>query len=238
MRIATPIASFATLPTLLLLLTAGCATTPPAEPTPLGAGANALAEGAAFYQEHCAECHGADGESTADNPASPNLNSQGLLSIADDAFLNANMSRSRPGANAPESGFAEMDAFAQDYGGPLTSAQIESVVAHVRAWQTEQTINLPPYTAEGAASRGAATYQVCASCHGQQGWSEIAPSLAGATLQETASDSFLRHTILHGRPGTEMVGFDLQSPDVADLIQHVRALGTAAAPGPAATSAP
>jgi elongation factor G len=55
----------------------------------------------------------------------------------------------------------------------------------------------------------------CESCHGRDGWGSVsgnitlAPALAGATFQETATDAFIRHSILNGRPGTTMPLFGL-----------------------------
>ena len=89
----------------------------------------------------------------------------------------------------------------------------------VETVKTEPSVTLEPYTADGAPDAGKKTYdEQCASCHGFDGWSAEAPSLAGIVLQETASDAFLRYATLMGRPGTTMPGFKLEDQEMADLI--------------------
>jgi mono/diheme cytochrome c family protein len=181
--------------------------------------------GLALYTEYCAECHGAEGISTDGNPAAPNLAGQGLLRVADDDYLFENIARARPGPGSEGRDVGRSDAFGEAYGGPLGDDEIRAIIDHIRQWQTEPSIVLEPYRADGDARAGAAIYAVCAPCHGSDGWSNRAPSLAGSTLQDTASDAFLRHTILNGRPGCEMAGFDLTEDEIADLVAHIRTLG-------------
>lgn len=201
---------------------------PPGENQPSSAYSSlSVSRGGKLYEEHCAECHGLDGISTDGNPAAPNLAGQGLLTVADDEFLFENIARPRPGADSEGRDVASSQAFAVENGGPLTEDQIRDVIAYLRQWQTEPSVELEPYTAHGDPRAGAPIYNVCAPCHGADGWSSRAPSLAGETLQDTASDAFFRHTILYGRPGCEMAGFDLDDREIADLIAHIRSLRTA-----------
>jgi mono/diheme cytochrome c family protein len=154
------------------------------------------------------------------------LNSQGLLTTADDDFLRESIARGRPGANGQGRPGTKMPIFDEALGGPLTGAEMDQIVGYVRSWQTEPSVELAPYEARGDTQRGAGLYATyCAACHGADGWSKTAPSLAGETFQETADDSFIRHTILNGRPGTTMVGYQLGETEVADVIAFVRSLG-------------
>jgi len=198
----------------LLFLTAGCTDAATPEPTPEEA----------LYLRFCAVCHGADGRTVPGMASTPHLNSQGLLTVVDDAFLTASIARGRPGENGRDKPGTKMSVYGEEHGGPLSSEEIAQIVRHVRTWQTAPSVELPPYRARGDPDNGRTVYTLCVPCHGQDGWSTTAPSLAGRTLQETASDAFLRHAVLHGRPGTAMPGFRLSEQDLADLIAFVRTL--------------
>ena len=176
------------------------------------------------YEQYCAVCHGVDGRTVADMPSTPNLNSQGLLTVVDDAFLTESISAGRPGDNGHGKPGTKMSAFGPRQSGPLTDQEIAEIVGHIRGWQTEPSLALEPYTADGDAAAGAKVFEACVPCHGQDGWSAAAPSLAGDTFQRIASDAFIRHTVLNGRPGTTMPQFKLSEKEVADLIAHIRSL--------------
>jgi len=198
---------------------AGCG--PETAPTmPAGAGE----DGAALYGRFCAVCHGADGVSVPETHA-PRLRSDALLAIADDRFLTRTIALGRPGANGGDRRGTKMTAFGAEVGGPLGEAEIDRIVAHLRGWQTVPAETLPEYTAAGDPATGGEIYTArCASCHGTDGWGTEAPRLAGATFQQTASDAFIRRTILGGRPGTAMVAFDLSEAEVANLVAFIRTL--------------
>jgi cytochrome c oxidase cbb3-type subunit 3 len=100
---------------------------------------------------------------------------------------------------------------------------------------------------------GAALYRTfCAPCHGAdaKGYkSDNAPSLINPTFLQSASDEYLRRSIVFGRPGTAMggygkeVGGPLAADAVARLVRWLRAQGptmttlTAVAKGDAAHGA-
>lgn len=212
--------------------------TPPAAPTPSPAAvatapgtAAAGTEGAVLYLQYCAVCHGPDGGAAAGVVNAPLLNSQGLLAVADDAFLAAAIREGRPGEAARGRPGTKMPAFGSERGRILTEAQIEAIVRHIRAWQTEPSVPLAPYAAEGSPAAGAATYaRDCGVCHGPDGWGTEAPRLAGPVFQQTASDAFIRHTIRHGRPGTRMQGLAYDDRTMDDLVAFIRTLGDGSGP--------
>jgi len=214
--------------------TAPAPTTTPAPPTPTP---DPVAE---RYVRYCAACHGADGQTVAGMPAVPLLRGQGLLTVADDAFLRASIADGRPGENGRGQRGTKMSAFHASRRGPFDDAQVDELVAFIRAWQTEPSIELDgAWRADGDPESGRARYEAdCASCHGPEGWGELAPRLAGETLQAAASDDFLRQTILRGRPGTAMVAFDYDEATVADVVAFVRTLGPDGAAGAAPEAAP
>jgi cytochrome c oxidase cbb3-type subunit III len=197
------------------LLAAGCQAKATPTPTP----------SQALYTKYCAVCHGPDGKSVPGMLSTPYLDLQPFLTIADDTFIRENTARGRPGENGRGKPGTKMSAFGQAYGGPLTDAELNQLVAFIRAWQTEPSVTLPEFTARGDAVKGAKMYtEKCESCHGKGGWppTNLAPALAGETLQATASDAFLRHTVLNGRLGTTMPAFALTDTEIEDLVTYVR----------------
>lgn len=228
----------------LALCLAACRPVPTAEPAvataesagmtaaPNGEGPDGTGlDGAALYARYCALCHGADGRSVESVPAAPHLNSQALLTAADDAFLAAAIAQGRPGPEGRGKPGTKMPAFGTDPGRILSDAQVDAIVAFMRAWQTEPSLTLEPYSAAGGnPEAGAQTYQAqCADCHGADGWGIEAPRLAGSVFQATASDALIRQVIAKGRPGSTMEAFALDEAAMADLIAFIRTLPQAGA---------
>lgn len=85
--------------------------------------------------------------------------------------------------------------------------------------------------------------RLCAPCHADDGTgyrADNAPSLVNPTFLESASDEFLRRSIIWGRPGTSMgaygksLGGPLDDAAVAGLVAWMRAKGPAIKQLPAA----
>ncbi len=74
---------------------------------------------------NCASCHGLNGE----GGIGPALNSEQFLQSATD-----DQSRTLIAVGIPGS---QMSAYSLDYGGPLTSEQIKSVVTFIRSWEPD-----------------------------------------------------------------------------------------------------
>jgi len=90
--------------------------------------------------------------------------------------------------------------------------------------------------ARADAARGKQIYEVyCGFCHGDAGEGYVAdeaPKLASDDFLSVATDTYLRETILRGRPGTTMSawgkarGGPLEAADVSDVIAHLRSWQT------------
>jgi cytochrome c oxidase cbb3-type subunit 3 len=95
------------------------------------------------------------------------------------------------------------------------------------------------FATDGATLFGA----FCAACHGKDGGgmrfpgSPPFPANGNPDFLAVASDEFLTHTILHGRPGRRMPAWGeqeggLRSEEIAALIAHLRHLGGVPEPSP------
>jgi mono/diheme cytochrome c family protein len=97
--------------------------------------------GAALYESNCASCHGLNGQ----GGAAPALNAADLFNGSrlreinwvggTEAFIRGTITAGRPRASAVFSTYPQrMPAWGQNYGGPLRSDQIETLVAFVMNW--------------------------------------------------------------------------------------------------------
>ena len=93
-------------------------------------------EGASIWEFNCASCHGDDGE----GGTAPALNSAQFLQSANDEQIDLLISVGVPGT--------AMGAFSQDFGGPLTSAQVRAVTTYLRSLEDDAPDN--PAWREGA----------------------------------------------------------------------------------------
>lgn len=198
------------------LATAAAAENPAARASPSPA-----SPGEAVYRRYCAACHGVDGIAVA-SAWTPNLNSQGLLAVVDDAFLYDSTVLGRPGENGRGQPGTKMSA----YEGILSEEDLQAVVTYLRRWQSEPSLTLEDFTADGDVEAGRRIYDAtCTACHGHDGWGDLAPRLAGEAFHSTYSDAHIRHVILHGRPGTRMPPHLLSDEELNDLVTFVRTLG-------------
>lgn len=87
--------------------------------------ASLVAQGGDIYNLNCSSCHGVEGE----GGIGPALNSQQFLTSAQDEQIDALIAVGVPGS--------QMSAYSLDFGGPLTSEQIEAITAFIRAWEED-----------------------------------------------------------------------------------------------------
>ena len=82
-------------------------------------------QGQGIYTVNCASCHGVQGE----GGIAPALNSEQFLSAAEDEQITSLIAVGVPGS--------QMSAYSLDFGGPLTSEQIEAVTTFIRRWEED-----------------------------------------------------------------------------------------------------
>ncbi|HSO32575.1 MAG TPA: c-type cytochrome [Labilithrix sp.] len=189
--------------------------------------ASSAEAGGASYARTCALCHGGRGEGYAADNATA-LNNPTFLATASDEFLRRSIARGRPGTT--------MSAWDRAHGGPYADADLQGLAAFVRSWQTTPTIALATAPIAGDVSRAAPVYAArCASCHGATGTEGPNVRLANAEFLALASDEFLRHAIVHGRPGTAMKPFEaeLKVEEIGDVVALLRSWARPIATGDA-----
>jgi cbb3-type cytochrome c oxidase subunit III len=166
-------------------------------------------DGATLYGTFCAACHGPRGEGMRypGMPAFPAVGNPDFLATASDRFIAATVRHGRPGRRMPAWG--EKD-------GGLRPAEIDAVVAHVRAFGAgipSPTDTEPTRWARGDVAEGGRLYaEACASCHGARGEGNEGPALGNPALLRHATDHYLVETIRRGRRGTSMPAFSAASP--------------------------
>ena len=174
-------------------------------------------DGPQLYATFCAQCHGADAKGYTSDHA-PSLINPTFLESANDAYLGHSIEQGRPGT--------AMAAYAKQVGGPLDPAAVAKIVAWLRG-QGKPAIEqvAPP---PGDATRGQPLYVTsCLKCHGNEQTRGEYVLLANPRFQALASDAFIYHAIVAGRPATPMERFDakLSMQQIADLVAYIRSLG-------------
>jgi mono/diheme cytochrome c family protein/rhodanese-related sulfurtransferase len=198
-------------------------------PRPLPAPRDAAADadvsrlpGKPLYLALCAPCHGADAKGYAADRA-PSLVNPTFLESASDELLRRSIAAGRPGTS--------MAAYGKASGGPLDDAGVDRLVAYLR--ELGPAARPLPAARAGDVAVGSAIYaKHCVGCHGDARTRGEAPWLANPQFQAAASDSFVRHAVVHGRPGTKMEAFagKLTDAELDGVVSYVRALGNGGEP--------
>lgn len=187
---------------------------PPAKPVDANV---AKLDGNGLFQTFCAQCHGADAKGYKSDHA-PSLVNPVFLAAADDQYLITSIERGRPGT--------AMAAYSSKVGGPLDS----TAVAKIAVWLRDQgpvAAKLTPPPA-GDATRGQPLYVTnCIKCHGNSTTRGEYVLLANQNFLDLATDAFIYHAIIEGRPGTPMERWDakLSMQQIADITAYIRTLG-------------
>ena len=181
---------------------------------PLIAKATPVIDAASLYAQHCAGCHGPNGEGT--DAVSLVLNSKGFLGRTDDALLYQLTAEGRPEQAMP--------AFA----GVLSNEKINSLVAFMRAWEA---------TAPEVEPGGATLYaRYCAFCHGAkgEGAENVSVVLSSEEFLAAHDDAGLRKTIAEGHENMPPWSATMTEDEIEKVVEFMRgwATGEAAPTGP------
>ena len=186
----------------------------------------AAPNGALLYEEHCAACHGENGQGGVGVP----LALADFQANVDDTFLFKSIRNGRPGRIMP--------AFQS-----LSDYQVQALVGYIRSWQPKGVKPLQRIVVhKGDAVRGKALFaKKCSRCHGDNGQGGhgtgvtmsrprdlpiIAPALNNIGFLKAASDAVIKATLVNGRKDTPMDSFlesgvmDEQAID--DVVAYIR----------------
>jgi mono/diheme cytochrome c family protein len=183
-----------------------------------------LNEAETLFLQNCAGCHGAQGEggpnpSRAGDIIAP-ISTAEYLATRDDFTLAAIISQGQPNFG--------MSPFADTFGGPLTSEQVDLLVSYMRAWEENPPVELPPDVPSGPGA-GASAQEVyltfCSQCHGASGEGGVGPAF-DTLWQDSQSDQDIFDDINLGHPSTAMIAWGeiLSSQQIEDLVGYIRTL--------------
>ena len=180
--------------------------------------------GEELYRQHCAACHGYDGNGGVGVP----LTLPDFQYSVTNNYLKTTIRHGRPGRVMP--------AFPS-----LSNADIKALIKYIRRWAPGKPYRYPVTPVQGDAKHGQQLYQQhCMACHGSLGEGGkgtgltfsrprdlpiIAPALNNPGFLKAASDQFIKATLMNGREGTPMVSFlqqGLKEQDINDLVVYVR----------------
>ncbi len=197
-----------------------------------GAWNTTYSTGRTLYEENCGGCHGESGRGDFGLP----LNLQSFLVIADTGYLIRSMRYGRP--------IRGMPAYAED----LKPAQMRAIAAYIKSWQFQPSLELPAPLRNGNAANGQALFTgLCTGCHGLDGRggpkaggghvigavSGIGgPALADPGFLKSATDSYIKATLMYGRIGTPMGAYlkgrqgfvELREGEIDDIVAYLRSL--------------
>jgi mono/diheme cytochrome c family protein len=187
------------------------------------------ATGSQLYAIFCSSCHGSNGqgstvrdpllEAAADVPPElmvPSINNPDTLAIASNDYLRYIVQNGRPEST--------MIAWADSAGGGLRPDEIERIISFMRTWEPPLPDKNAIAAYRGNAEMGKLFYvRNCSSCHGTGGEGGIGTSLNAPGFLAIASDYFLAHTLIEGRPNTAMPSFrQFNSLEISDIIAYLR----------------
>ncbi len=172
--------------------------------------------GKKIYRARCSGCHGRKGEGGIGS----RLNSDPFLRIVDDEFLYLGITEGRPGTAMPSWTF-------------LPAQDIADLIVFMRGWQKSPSNIAAGRRATGRPELGEVLFRnKCEKCHAKEGGGDIGSQIGNLKFLEHVSDEFIRRTVLKGKKGTEMKGFQhrkrdpLNEADVDHIIAYLRFLQT------------
>lgn len=188
--------------------------------------------GQMLFEENCAACHGEHGRGGMGLP----LNLQSFLVIADFGYLMRSMRHGRPVRGMP--------SFAEE----MSENDMRSVALYIKSWQYQPSVEIANGTIDGDAGEGHALFKgLCAGCHGLEGQggpnaggghvigavSGIGgPALADPGFLKSATDGYIKATLMYGRVGTPMGAYlkgrqgfvELREYEIDDIVAYLRSL--------------
>lgn len=174
-----------------------------------------FADGGRLFAVHCSGCHGPGGE----GGRAPALRKTGLLITVEQGYFVKSIRAGREFRRCPS------------FKDKISPEGIEAIASRIKSWQTEKLLDAPAYDVKAMyTEKGERLFALCGGCHGPNGEGAMGPPLLDPGFLESVSDTELRRTIMHGRPGTPMKGFlkgigvfaMLTIEDIDGIISYMR----------------
>lgn len=170
--------------------------------------------GAELFETDCAACHGIGGR----GGIGPAIGSANFLQIADDDQIAQLIAVGVPGT--------QMVAYSLDYGGPMSSQEIEAITAYLRSLEedAESNPNWQTPLADEDFSGQELFALACSQCHGidRAGIEDVAPSLASDSFALEENDEWLAARISEGQNEMPRFGRVLTDTQIASIIAFLR----------------
>jgi mono/diheme cytochrome c family protein len=172
-------------------------------------------QGARIYADNCASCHGIDGTGAV----APAIGSVEFLFSVDDTQIKQLIDVGVPGT--------EMVAYSLDYGGPLTSEEVDAVTTYLRSLEAAEFSMANWRTPlENEALTGEQLFVLaCSRCHGvdRTGDEEAGiPSLAIGSAALESGDIFIYNRINEGYKLMPRFGRILTDAQINSIIAFLR----------------
>ena len=188
--------------------------------------------GRVLFDEHCAACHGEQGKGGLGLP----LNLQSFLTIADIGYLTRSMQFGRPVRLMPS------------FEGKLKPEDMRAIAYYIKSWQYQPSVELPKTSKNGDLAVGKFLFKgLCTGCHGLEGkGGPIAggghvigavsgiggPALADPGFLKSATDQYIKATLMLGRVGTPMGAYlkgrqgfvELRESEIDSIVAYLRSL--------------
>lgn len=149
------------------------------------------AQGEPLFKLYCSKCHGPVGA----GGAAPALNKEGLLTTVEESYIFNTVKFGRL------LGCPSLDK-------KISEKKMRSIASYIKAWRKKPMLDAPGHRIEpGITERGRQNFALCGGCHGLEGEGAMGPALLDPGFLKSISDTELRRTIMHGRPGTPMKGY-------------------------------
>jgi mono/diheme cytochrome c family protein len=172
------------------------------------------AQGEEIFGGQCSSCHGVEGR----GGLGPAVGSRNFLEAVDDDQISQLIALGIPGT--------EMVSYSLDWGGPMTSEEIEATTTYLRSLEEESESNpnwQTPLVDEGLSGEG--LYGLaCSRCHAidRSGVEDLGPDLSLTSFALEESDEWLADRIVNGRNEMPRFGRVLTSEQVDMLVAFLR----------------
>lgn len=179
-------------------------------------------QGEEIYFAQCSTCHGVAGR----GGLGPAVGARDFLEAVDDHQISQLIALGIPGT--------EMVAYSIDWGGPMTSEEIESITVYLRSLEEDSVAyaNWQTPLVDADLDSEQLYSLACSRCHAvdRSGVEDLGPDISETSFTLEESDEFLIDRIVNGRNEMPRFGRVLSGEQVEMLVAYLRGVEFVAAP--------